>query len=99
MQLPPVLVFGISFVIGLAGILFLFFPQWIKRLEALLNAPWGDREVGAVRFGTHGEQAVERMMNREVGSQQIIWDGWLQRHPKPVGLALCLLAVLLAWQV
>ena len=99
MQLPTILMFSIALAIGLVGILFLFFPQRIRELEARLNARWGDREVATVRFGTEGEQVVEQVMNREVLSQQIVWDGWLQRYPRVVGAVLCLLAVWLAWQI
>jgi len=99
MQLPAILMFSIAIAIGLVGILFLFFPDRIRQLEARLNTPWGDREVATVRFGTQGEQAVEQVINREVLSEQIVWDAWLQRHPRLVGVALCLLAVWLGWQV
>jgi hypothetical protein len=99
MQLPAILIFSIATVIGLVGILFLFFPQRIRQLEAVMNARWGDHEVATVRIGTDAEQAVEQVMNREVLSQQIVWDGWLQRYPRAVGAVLCLLAVWLVWQV
>ena len=98
MQLPSILMFGIALAIGLVGILFLFFPERIRRLEAMLNARWGDREVATVRFGTGVEQAVEQFMNRDVLPQQIVWDSWLQKHPRIVGAVLCLLAVWLASQ-
>lgn len=98
MQLPTILMFGIALAIGLVGILFLFFPERIRRLEAMLNARWGDREVATVRFGTEVEQAVEQVMNRDILPQQIVWDSWLQRYPRLVGAVLCLLAVLVAWQ-
>ena len=99
MQLSAILMFSIAIAIGLVGILFLFFPERIRQLEARLNARWGDREVATVRFGTEGEQVVEQVMNREVLTQEIVWDRWLQRYPRTVGAALCLLAVWLAWQV
>ena len=99
MQLPTILMFTIALAIGLVGVLFLFFPQQIRELEARLNARWGDREVATIRFGTEGEQAVERVMNREVLNREIVWDGWLQRYPRVVGVAFCLLALWLAWQV
>jgi hypothetical protein len=98
MQLPAILIFSIAVAIGLVGILFLFYPERIRQLEARLNARWGDREVATIRFGTEGEQAVERVMNREVLSQQIVWDGWLMRNPRLVGMVLCLLAMWVAWQ-
>lgn len=99
MQLPAILMFTIAFAIGLVGILFLFLPQWITRLEARLNSRWGEREVATLRFGTQGELAVERIMNRDILSQQIVWDGWLQRHPRLLGVALCVLAAWIGWQV
>jgi protein-S-isoprenylcysteine O-methyltransferase Ste14 len=99
MHIPAILMFGIAIVTGLVGILFLFFPDRIRQLEARLNARWGDRELATVHFGTHGEQAVERAMNREVVSREVVWDGWLLQHPRLVGAVLCLLAVWLVWQV
>ncbi|MGB5259735.1 MAG: hypothetical protein WBO34_04345 [Gammaproteobacteria bacterium] len=99
MHVPAILMFGIAAVTGLVGILFLFFPDRIRQLEARLNARWGDREVATMRFGTPGEQAVEQIINREVLSRQIVWDGWLLQHPRLVGIALCLLALWLGWQV
>lgn len=98
MQFPIILMLTIALAIGLVGILFLFFPQRIRALEARLNARWGDNEVATVRIGTTTEQAVEQVMNREVLSQQIVWDGWLMRYPRAVGAALCLLAMWLGWQ-
>ena len=99
MQLPTIMIFGIAGLMGLIGLLFLFAPERIRQLEARLNARWGDREVATVRIGTDAEQAVEQVINREVLSQQIVWDGWLMRQPRIVGAVLCLLAVWLAWQV
>ena len=77
----------------------LFFPDRIRTLEGRLNARWGDREVIPVRIGIDAERAIEQVLNREVLSQQIVWDSWLKRHPRLVGAALCLLAVWVAWQV
>ena len=99
MHVHAFLMFGIAVVTGLVGILFLFFPGRIRQLEARLNARWGDREVATVRIGIDAERAVEQVMNREVLSQQIVWDGWLLRRPRLVGVALCLLALWLGWQV
>jgi hypothetical protein len=98
MQLPTILLFSIAGLTGLVGLLFLFAPERIRQLEAWLNARWGDHEVTTVRFGTPGEEAVEQVINREILSQPIVWDGWLMRYPRAVGVALCLLAMWLAWQ-
>ena len=98
MQLPAILILGIALAIGLVGVLFLLYPDRIRQLEAWLNARWGDREVATMRFGTEGEQAVEKVINREVLSQPIVWDSWLMRQPRLVGLVLCCLAAWLAWQ-
>ena len=98
MQLPTIMIFGIAGLIGLVGLLFLIAPQRIRQLEARLNARWGDHAVATVRFGTEGEQAVEQVMNREVLSHSIVWDGWLMHYPRAVGLVLCALAVWLVWQ-
>lgn len=99
MQLPAILIVTISLATGLVGILFLFFPQWIGQLEARLNARCGEREVATLRFGTQGEQAVEQLINRDVLSRQIVWDGWLQCYPRLVGAAFCVLAAWLGWQL
>ena len=99
MQLPDFLMLSIAIITGLVGILFLLFPDRIRRLEAWLNAPWGNREVVAMRFGTGGEKALERVINREVLSRQIVWDGCSRQYPRLVGAALCLLAMWLGWQV
>ena len=98
MQVPTILLFTIAITTGFVGILFLFFPERIRALEAWLNARWGDHEVATVRIGTDAERAVEQVINRDVLSQQIVWDSWLLRYPRPVGVALCLLAAWLAWQ-
>ena len=97
MQLPTIVIISSALAIGLVGILFLFFPQRIRALEARLNARWGDREMATVRIGTDTERTVEQVMNREVLSHSFVWDGWLMRQPRLVGLALCALAVWLAW--
>lgn len=99
MQMPDILMLCITLVTGLVGIVFLFFPGRIKQLEAWLNEPWGDRELASLRIGVQGEEAIEQAMNRDVLSRQIVWDGWLQRNPRPVGVALCLLAVWLGLQI
>jgi hypothetical protein len=99
MQIPDILILCITLVTGIVGLVFLFFPDRIRQLEARLNAPWGDREVASLRIGVRGEEAIEQAMNRDVLSRQIVWDGWLQRNPRPVGVALCLLAVWLGMQL
>lgn len=99
MQMPTILMLCITLMTGLVGIAFLFFPHRIKQLEARLNAPWGSRELTSLRLGVRGEQAVEQVMNRDVLSRLIVWDGWLQRNPRLVGVALCLLAVWFGWQL
>jgi len=99
MQIPDILILCITLVTGIVGLVFLFFPDRIRQLEARLNAPWGDREVASLRIGVRGEEAIEQAMNRDVLSRQVVWDGWLQRNPRPVGVALCLLAVWLGMQL
>ena len=99
MQMPAILMLCITLATGVVGIAFLFFPDRIKRLEARLNAPWGDRELASLRIGVRGEQAVEQVMNQNVLAKQIVWDGWLMRHPRLVGVALCLLALWFGWQL
>jgi len=98
MQLPTIMIFVIAGLTGLVGLLFLIAPERIRQLEARLNARWGDREVVPVRIGIDAERAVEQVLNREVLSQQIVWDGWLQRYPRLVGVVLCLLAIWLGSQ-
>ena len=99
MQLPDILMLCITLVTGIVGLVFLFFPDRIRQLEARLNAPWGNREVASLRIGMRGEEAIEQAMNRDVLPRQIVWDGWLQRNPRPVGVALCLLAAWLGLQL
>ena len=99
MQMPTILMLCITLATGLVGIAFLFFPDRIRRLEARLNAPWGDRELASLRIGMRGEQAVEQVMNSNVLATEIVWDGWLRRHPRLVGFALCMLAAWLGWQL
>jgi hypothetical protein len=99
MQLPTFLMLVITIAIGLVGLLFLLFPGSIQRLEAWLNAPWGEREVTALRLGLNGEQAIEQAINRNVLDTQLTWDAWTKRHPRIVGTALCLVAAVLWWQI
>ena len=60
MQLPTILMLCITITTGLVGLVFLLFPDRIARLEERLNAPWGDREVTALRLGLQGEQDIEQ---------------------------------------
>lgn len=99
MNLPETLLLCITVATGLVGLLFLLFPHFIERLEARLNAPWGDREVAALRLGLNSEQAIEQAINRNVLDKQLTWDGWAKKHPRFVGAALCLVAVALWWQL
>lgn len=99
MTIPGILMLCITLAIGLVGIVFLLFPDRIKQLEDRLNAPWGDRELVALRLGLRAEQAVEQAMNRDVLGKRITWDDWSRNHPRFVGIALCLVAVLLWWQM
>lgn len=99
MQLPTILMLCITILTGLVGLVFLLFPERIACLEERLNAPWGDREVAALRLGLPAEQDIERVINRSVLDQQVTWDGWARRHPRLVGIALCLVAAVLWWQL
>ena len=99
MHLPTILMLSITLAIGLVGLVFLLFPDRISRLEDKLNAPWGDRELTALRIGMPGEEAVEQVINRNVLDQKVTWDGWTRQYPRFVGAALCLVAVLLWWQI
>ena len=99
MHLPTVLMLSITIAIGLVGLIFLLFPDRIKHLEDKLNAPWGDKELTALRLGMQGERAIEQVINRNVLDQEISWDGWTKQHPRLVGIALCLVAALLWWQI
>ena len=99
MHLPTVLMLSITIAIGLVGLIFLLIPDRIKHLEDKLNAPWGDQELTALRLGMQGERAIEQVINRNVLDQEITWDGWTKQHPRLVGIALCLVAALLWWQI
>ena len=99
MHIPTVLMWSITLLTAVVGMVFLFFPDRIARLEALLNAPWGNREVASLRFGLPAEQTIEQVLNRNILATPLVWDGWLRRHPRPVGAVLCLVAALLWWQM
>jgi len=99
MHLPTILMLCITIAIGLVGLIFLLIPDRIHRLEDKLNAPWGDREVISLRLGLSGEQDIEQTINRNVLDKCITWDGWAKQHPRIVGIALCLVAALLSWQM
>jgi len=99
MYLPTVLMLCITLLTGAVGMVFLFFPDRIAQLEAWLNAPWGNREVASLRFGLRGEHSLEQVINRNVLTTSLVWDGWLRRHPRLVGAALCLLSLWLGWQL
>ena len=99
MHMPTILILSITIATGLVGLVFLLFPGRIHRLEARLNAPWGDREVTALRLGVQGEQEIEQAINRNVLDTQLTWDAWTKRHPRIVGTALCLVAAVLWWQI
>jgi hypothetical protein len=99
MQINTVLMLCITFAIGLVGFIFLLFPDRIKYLEDKLNAPWGDREIMSLRLGLRGEQAIEQTINRNVLDKQLTWDGWTKQHPRVVGIALCMVAAVLWWQL
>ncbi len=89
----------ITLATGFVGLLFLLFPGSVKRLEEMLNAPWGDREIMSLRLGLRSEQAIEQTINRNVLDQKISWDGWTKRYPRVVGIALCLVSIALWWQL
>ena len=99
MHIPTLMMWCITLLTGLLGMVFLVFPARIGQLEAWLNAPWGDRELASLRFGLRGEQGLEQVINRNVLTTQIVWDNWLRQRPRLVGVALCLLAVWLGWQL
>ena len=99
MHIPTILMLSITFAIGLVGLIFLLFPDRISSLEDKLNAPWGNQEVTALRIGMPGEQAFEQVINRNVLDQKVTWDGWTRQYPRLFGIALCLVAVLLWWQL
>ena len=99
MHVPTVLMLSITIITGLVGLVFLLFPDQINRLEDKINAPWGNREVTALRLGLRGEQAIEQTINSNVLDKQLTWDGWAKKHPRVVGIALCLFSAMLWWQL
>ncbi len=46
-----------------------------------------------------GNSSLEQVINRNVLTTSLVWDGWLRRHPRLVGAALCLLSLWLGWQL
>ena len=99
MHIPTILMLCITIATGFVGLVFLLFPDRVHRLEARLNAPWGNREVTALRLGLRGEDTIEQTLNRNVLDKQITWDDWAKNHPRVVGVALCLVSVVLWWQL
>ena len=99
MELPTVLMLSITIITALVGLVFLLFPDQINRLEDKINAPWGNREVTALRLGLRGEQVIEQTINRNVLDKQLSWDGWAKKHPRVAGIALCLVSAMLWWQL
>ncbi len=99
MQLPTLLIWCITAVTGLVGVVFLLLPDRIRQLERRLNAPWGDRELLSLRLGLRREHAVEQIMNRNILDKEVIWDSWSRQHPRLVGAVLCVIAAWLGWQL
>jgi hypothetical protein len=95
--LSHLLLFLIAAATGFVGLIFLLMPQRIGALEEVLNAPWGGRELTALRLGLRGEQDLEQFLNRPVLTRMITWDAWARRHPRSVGAVLCLVAAGLCW--
>ncbi len=98
MTMPDTLMLVISLATTIIAILFLFFPEQAGKLEQKLNAPWGGKNVKAIRLGLPGEQRIEQALNRDVLEQRITWDGWARSRPRVVGIILCLVAAVLWWQ-
>ena len=99
MHLPALLMWCITVATGLVGVVFLLLPDRIRQLETRLNAPWGDRELVSLRLGLRREQAMEQVINRNVLDKEVIWDSWSRRHPRLVGVVLCVIAVWLGSQL
>lgn len=70
------------------GLLMLFYPDALDRLERQLNKPVGERPVVTLRAGIPGEQNIEQILNRPVLKRAIYWDHWIRRQPRAVGVVL-----------
>jgi len=75
--------------------LYLFWPQHRQWLQSLLNRPWGQKTVLALRCGIPGEEQAESILNREIHGREITWDRWAERHPVFTGIGLLVLATCL----
>ncbi|MCP4407747.1 MAG: hypothetical protein GY807_08300 [Gammaproteobacteria bacterium] len=91
------LLFFITITVGLVGIIFLFFPDRVAKLERWLNTAWGEQEIAAVRLDLPGEQRLEQVLNRNVLDKRITWDQWARNHPRLTGTYLCVGAGILWW--
>ena len=95
MTLSAELLIVVAALVGLWGLVFLFFPRGVTRIEEKLNTAWGGREVLSIRLGVPGERPAERVLNRPVLARAFYWDRWAHSYPRLTGAAMCLSAALL----
>lgn len=93
------LTLAVAILMLLLGLLMVFFPSALQRLERALNQPVGGRPVMTLRAGIPAEKEIEEVLNRPVLMRAIYWDHWIRRQPRAVGVlllaaaALCMAAV------
>jgi hypothetical protein len=84
----------------LLGLLMVFFPNTLHRVELALNRPVGQRAVITLRAGIPAEKEIEEILNRPVLMRAVYWDQWIRRRPRVAGVlllaaaTLCLVAVI-----
>jgi hypothetical protein len=88
------LILAVAAVLLLSGVLMVFFPNALHRLELTLNRPVGQRSVITLRAGIPAEREIEEVLNRPVLMRAIYWDQWIRRQPRLVGALLLAAAVL-----
>ncbi len=97
MAFSEYLLFFVAVAVSFVGIIFLFFPDQVAKLEHRLNTTCWEQEVAAVRLGLPGEQRLEQALNRSVLKRRVTWDQWAHNHPRLTGTFLCLGAGVLWW--
>lgn len=95
MNLVDILVWTITFCIFSLGLIMLFFPASIVKIEDKLNSTWGNTEVLSLRLGSKAEKHTENILNRPVLEKSIVWDAWSKTNPRLTGIVLCLSALVL----
>ena len=95
MNIVDFLVWTIALIMFVTGLFMLLFPASVARVESKLNAPWGDNEILNIRLGVSGEKRAEKILNKNILEQNIVWDAWTKKFPRLTGVILCIGALIL----